>query len=40
MSPMRLGYKELGLEIVSVEEKISRMLKPPLMEGENKYYRT
>jgi hypothetical protein len=34
---MRLGYKELGLELVSLEEKISRMPKRPLMEGENKY---
>jgi hypothetical protein len=33
---MRSGYKELGLELVSVEDKISRMPKRPLMEGENK----
>jgi hypothetical protein len=37
MSPMRLGYKELGVEFVSLEEKISRTPKRPLMEGENKY---
>ena len=37
MSPMRLGYKELGLELVSLEEKISRTPKRPLMAGENKY---
>jgi hypothetical protein len=37
MSPTRSGYKELGLELVSLEEKISRMPKRPLMEGENKY---
>jgi hypothetical protein len=36
MSPTRSGYKELGLELVSLEEKISRMPKRPLMEGENK----
>jgi hypothetical protein len=36
MSPTRLGYKELGLEFVSLEEKISRTPKRPLMEGENK----
>ena len=34
---MRLEYKELGLELVSLEEKISHMLKRPLMAGENKY---
>jgi hypothetical protein len=34
---MRLEYKELGLEIVSFEEKISHTPKRPLMEGENKY---
>jgi hypothetical protein len=37
MSPTRSGYKELGLELVSLEEKISRMPKRPLMVGENKY---
>jgi hypothetical protein len=36
MSPTRLGYQELGLEIVSLEEKISRMPKRPLMVGEKK----
>jgi hypothetical protein len=34
---MRAGYKELGLEIVSLEDKISRTPKQPLMAGENKY---
>jgi hypothetical protein len=33
---MRSGYKELGLELVSLEEKISCMPKRPLMVGENK----
>jgi hypothetical protein len=37
---MRSEYKELGLELVSLEEKISRMPKRPLMEGENKDDRT
>jgi hypothetical protein len=36
MSPTRLGYKELGLELVSLEEKSSHMPKKPLMVGENK----
>jgi hypothetical protein len=36
MSPTRSGYKELGLELVSLEEKISRTPKRPLMVGENK----
>jgi len=36
MSPMRLEYKELGLELVSLEEKISRTPKRPLMAGEKK----
>jgi hypothetical protein len=36
MSPTRSGYKELGLELVSLEEKISRTPKRPLMAGENK----
>jgi hypothetical protein len=40
MSPTRSGYKELGLELVSLEDKISHMPKKPLMEGENKYDRT
>jgi hypothetical protein len=34
---MRSGYKELGLKLVSLKEKISRMPKRPLMAGENKY---
>jgi hypothetical protein len=37
MSPMRSEHKELGLEIVSLEEKISCMPKRPLMARENKY---
>ena len=37
MSPTRLEYKELGLELVSLEKKSSRMPKRPLMAGENKY---
>jgi hypothetical protein len=37
MSPTRSGYKELGLELVSLEDKISRKPKRPLMAGENKY---
>jgi hypothetical protein len=36
MSPTRLEYKELGLELVSLEEKISHTPKRPLMAGENK----
>jgi hypothetical protein len=36
MSPTRSGYKELGLELVSLEEKISCMPKGPLMAGEKK----
>jgi hypothetical protein len=36
MSPTRLKYKELGLELVSLEDKISRTPKRPLMEGEKK----
>jgi hypothetical protein len=36
MSPTRSEYKDLGLELVSLEEKISRTPKRPLMEGENK----
>jgi hypothetical protein len=35
MSPTRSGYKELGLELVSLEEKISCTPKRPLMAGEN-----
>jgi hypothetical protein len=37
MSPKRSEYKELGLELVSLKEKISRTPKRPLMEGEKKY---
>jgi hypothetical protein len=37
MSPTRSGYKELDLDIVSLEDKISRTPKRPLMVGENKY---
>jgi len=36
MSPRRLGYKELGLELVSLEDKSSRTPKQPLMAGEKK----
>jgi hypothetical protein len=36
MSPTRSEYKVLGLELVSLEEKISRTPKRPLMEGEKK----
>jgi hypothetical protein len=36
MSPTSSGYKQLGLNIVSLEEKISCMLNRPLMVGENK----
>ena len=36
MSPTRSGYKELGLELVSLEEKSSRKPKRPLMVGEKK----
>jgi hypothetical protein len=37
MSPTRSEYKDLGLELVSLEEKISRTPKQPLMEGEKKF---
>jgi hypothetical protein len=37
MSPTRSVYKDLGLELVSLEEKNSRTPKRPLMAGENKY---
>jgi hypothetical protein len=37
MSPTRSEYKELGLELVSLENKSSHMPKRPLMVGENKY---
>jgi hypothetical protein len=33
---MRLGYKKLGLKLVSLEEKISRMPNRPSMVGEKK----
>jgi hypothetical protein len=36
MSPMRSEYKELGLELVSLEEKSSHTSKKPLMVGEKK----
>jgi hypothetical protein len=36
MSPTRLEYKELGLELVSLENKISLTPKRPLMAGEKK----
>jgi hypothetical protein len=38
MSPARLGYKELGLGRVSLEDKTYCTNKWPLMEGEKKYY--
>jgi hypothetical protein len=37
MSPTRSEYKELGLELVSLEDKSSRTPKRPLMAGEKKY---
>jgi hypothetical protein len=37
MSPTRSEYKELGLELVSLEDKSSRTPKRPLMVGEIKY---
>jgi hypothetical protein len=37
MSPTRSEYKELGLELVSLEEKSFYMPKRPLMAGEKKY---
>jgi hypothetical protein len=37
MSPTRSEYKELGLELVSLEDRSSRMPKRPPMVGENKY---
>jgi hypothetical protein len=40
MSPTRSEYKELGLEIVSLEERSSHMPKRPPMVGEKKYDRT
>jgi hypothetical protein len=37
MSPTRSRYKELGLDLVFLEEKISCTPKRPLMVGEKKY---
>jgi hypothetical protein len=37
MSLTRSGYKELGLELVSLEDKISHMPKRPSMVGEKRY---
>ena len=37
MSPTRSEYKELGLDLVSLEEKRSHMPKQTLMVGEKKY---
>jgi hypothetical protein len=37
MSPTRSEYKELGLELVSLEDQSSHTPKRPLMAGENKY---
>jgi hypothetical protein len=37
MSPTRLEYKDLGLELVSLEDKSSCMPMKPPMAGENKY---
>jgi hypothetical protein len=36
MSPMRSGYRELGLELVSLEDNCSHTPKKPSMVGENK----
>jgi hypothetical protein len=36
MSSTRLEYKDLGLELVSLENKSYHTPKRPLMEGENK----
>jgi hypothetical protein len=36
MSPTRSEYKELGFELVSLEDKSSRTPKRDLMSGENK----
>ena len=38
MSPTRSEYKDLGLELVSLEERIYRTPKKPPMVGEKKYY--
>jgi hypothetical protein len=40
MSPTRSGYRELGLELVSLEEKFSHTLKKPSMVGEKRYDET
>jgi hypothetical protein len=40
MSPTRLEYKELGFELVSLEDRSYRKPKQPPMAGENKYYGT
>jgi hypothetical protein len=40
MSPTRSEYKELGLELVSLEDKNSCTPKRPLMVGEKKYDET
>jgi hypothetical protein len=40
MSPTRSGYKELGLELVSLEDKITLTPKQPLMAVEKKDDRT
>jgi hypothetical protein len=37
MSRTRSEYKELGLELVSLEERSSHIPKKPPMVGENKY---
>jgi hypothetical protein len=37
MSSTRLGYRELGLELVSLEDNFSCTPKKPSMEGKNKY---
>jgi hypothetical protein len=37
MSPTRSEYKELGLELVSLEDRSSHMPKRPPMVGEKKY---
>jgi hypothetical protein len=37
---MRLGYRELGLKLVSLEEKFSQIPKKPSMAKENKYDET
>jgi hypothetical protein len=40
MYPTRLEYKALGLELVSLEERSSRIPKRPPMVGEKKYDKT